>query len=350
MSTLPELSTAGPRPAAAPRPRGRLVVAGSGSIGRRHIGNLQRLDAADLVVYRTGRRDPHAPAVDGPEAFDLDRLLAGEPTAVLVCNPSALHVPVALAAARAGVHLFVEKPLSHSRDGIDALRAEVGRKGLVALVGFQYRFHPGLRRARQWLFDGAIGDPVTARVHWGEYLPDWHPGEDWRRSYAAREDLGGGAIRTLCHPFDYLRWLLGEVESVFAETAAGPLGLDVDEAAHVGLRFATGAIATVSLDYHHRPRTHALEVVGTRGRIRWSDDDGSAYLYDAARGRLTPFVPQGFARNDMFLDEMCHFLACLDGLERPACTLEDGVAALEVALAALESARSGRRVAPARVP
>jgi predicted dehydrogenase len=345
MSTLPELSTAGPRPAAAPRPRGRLVVAGSGSIGRRHIGNLRRLDAADLVVYRTGRRDPHAPAVDGPEAFDLDRLLAGEPAAVLVCNPSALHVPVALAAARAGVHLFVEKPLSHSRDGIDALRAEVGRKGLVALVGFQYRFHPGLRRARQWLFDGAIGDPVTARVHWGEYLPDWHPGEDWRRSYAAREDLGGGAIRTLCHPFDYLRFQLGEVEAVSAFVSRRALGLDVEDAAHVALRFACGALASVELDYLQRPRAHGFELVGTRGRIRWSDADGAAHLHDARRDQVTPFFPApGFTRNEMFLAELRHFLACIEGRERPACSLADGVRALEIALLALRSAEEGRQL------
>jgi predicted dehydrogenase len=344
MSALPEL-----KPAALGRslvPRGRVVVAGSGSIGRRHVDNLRRLEVSDLVLYRSGRRDPHAPAVDAPSEFDIERLLASAPAAVLVCNPSALHVPVALAAARAFAHVFVEKPLSHSREGIGTLRAEVARRSLVALVGFQYRFHPGLRRARQWLLDGAIGEPVAARVHWGEYLPDWHPGEDWASSYAARADLGGGATRTLYHPFDYLRWMLGEVASVHAHTSRGALGLEVDEAANVSLRFASGVIATVSLDYHHRPRTHTLEIVGSRGRLRWSDDDGSAYLHDGARGRLTPFFPQGFSRNDMFLDEMRHFLRCVAGLEPPACSLEDGVAALDVALAALESARRGEDVVP----
>jgi predicted dehydrogenase len=322
------------------------LVAGSGSIGRRHLENLRRCGEASACLYRTGLRDPHAPAVDAPEEFELDRALAGRPQAVLVCNPSALHLPVALAAARAGAHLLVEKPVSHALDGVQDLVDEVRRRRLVVLVGFQYRFHPGLRRVKQWVEDGALGRVVSARAHWGEDISTWHPGEDWRRSYAARQDLGGGAVRTLCHPFDYLRWLLGDVESVWAAISSEALGLDVEDLAHVTLRFATGVLATVTLDYLQRPRAHGVEIVGSRGRICWADEDGAAYLHDAVRGRVTPFVPApGFSRNSMFLDEIRHFLACLDGREEPQCTLEDGRQALEIALGALRSAEEGRRIA-----
>jgi predicted dehydrogenase len=340
MSALPELI-----PAPAPALEGGFLVAGSGSIGRRHLANLRRLGEKEATLYRTGRRDPAAPAADAPEEFDLARALAARPRAVLVCNPSALHLEVALAAARAGASLFVEKPLSHTLAGTDALAREVRERGLVALVGFQYRFHPGLRRVKRWLDDGALGRALSARVHWGEDLSSWHPGEDWRRSYAARADLGGGAVRTLCHPFDYLRWLLGEPVSVQAEVSSAALGLDVEDLAHVTLRFEGGAVASVTLDYVQRPRTHGLEIVGTKGRTCWSDEDGAAYLYDAERGRATPFrPPAGFSRNEVFLDEMRHFLACLDGREEPACTIEDGRAAVEIAEAALRSSEEGRRV------
>lgn len=345
MSALPELI---PTPAPALR-HGGVLVAGSGSIGRRHLANLRRLGLTDARLYRSGRRDPAAPAVDAPEEFDLARALAARPRAVLVCNPSALHLETALAAARAGAHLLVEKPLSHTLDCTDVLAREVQERGLVALVGFQYRFHPGLLRMKRWIEEGALGRVLSARVHWGEDLSSWHPGEDWRRSYAARRDLGGGAVRTLCHPFDYLRWLLGEAVSVQAEVSGAALSLDVEDLAHVTLRFEGGAVATVTLDYVQKPRTHGLEVVGTRGRACWSDEDGAAYLYDAARGRATPFrPPPGFSRNDVFLDEMRHFLACLDGREVPACTIEDGRAAVEVADAALRSAEEGRRIAVGR--
>lgn len=342
MSALPGLSShAAAAPAAA---RGRFLIAGSGSIGRRHLENLRRL-GHDAFLYRTGRRDPAAPAVEAPAEYDVERALDAGPRAVLVCNPSALHLELALAAARRGLHLLVEKPLGHTLEGTAELVAEVERRRLVALVGFQYRFHPGLRRVKAWLDDGALGELVSVQVHWGEDLAGWHPGEDWRASYAARADLGGGAVRTLCHPFDYLRYLLGEVESVSALVSRRALGLDVEDTAHVSLRFASGVLASVVLDYLQRPRTHDLELVGTRGRIRWSDADGSAYLHDTRRERVAPFLPAaGFSRNDMFLDELAHFLACLDGVAAPQCTLVDGVRALEIAVLALRSAREGRQL------
>jgi predicted dehydrogenase len=263
----------------------------------------------------------------------------------MVCNPTALHVDVALAAARAGCHLFIEKPVSHDREGVGELVHEVRSRGLTTLVGFQYRFHPGLRQVRRWLEEGAIGEVVSARVIWGEYLPRWHPGEDWRQGYAARADLGGGAILTLCHPFDYLRWLLGEVDSVAAETArTGILDLDVEDAATVTLRFRSGALATVALDYIRRPRAHELEILGRSGRIVWTDEEGTARLHRAdGSSRVSP-TPPGFSRNSMFVDEMRHFLAALEGREAPRCSLDDGVRALDVALAAQESARTGHRV------
>ena len=318
------------------------LIAGSGSIGRRHLENLRRL-GQDAVLYRSGRRDPRAPAPQAREEYELARALEAGPRAVLVCNPSALHLEVATAAARAGRHLLVEKPLAHSLGGVAELQSEVERRGLVALVGFQYRFHPGLRRVKAWLDDGALGELVSAEVRWGEDLAGWHPGQDWRLSYAARADLGGGALRTLCHPFDYLAWLLGDIELVSALVSHRALGLDVEDLAHVSLRFRSGVLATVVLDYLQRPRAHELELVGTRGRIRWSDADGSAFLHDSKRDRVTPFFPPpGFSRNDMFLDELRHFLACLVGAEPPACGLDDGVRALRVSLAALRSAREHR--------
>ena len=119
----------------------------------------------------------------------------------------------------------------------------------------------------------------------------------------------------------------------------------MEDAAQVTLRLVSGALATVALDYVQRPRSHGLEIVGTRGRVLWADEDGSAYLHDSRRDRVTPFFPApGFARNSMFLDEMRHFLACVEGRDTPQCTLEDGRAALEIAVGALRSAAEGRRI------
>ena len=302
------------------------------------------LGGPPLVVLRSGAGS--ATLTGHREEHDLASVLAHRPRAVLVCNPTSLHVPTALAAVRAGAHLFLEKPVSHDLEGVADLLAEVRARDLVVLVGFQYRFHPGLRRVREWLLAGEVGEVVSARATWGEHLPSWHPGEDYRRSYSARRDLGGGALTTLSHPFDYLRWLLGEVTAVSAEvTRRSRLEIDVEDTALVLLRFASGALATVSLDYVQRPRRHELEIVGTAGTVRWNDTTGAAELWglDSARAFFSP--PPTFGRNTMFVDEMKHFLSCLAGDEPPLCTLGDGVAALRIAVAARRAASEGRTVA-----
>jgi predicted dehydrogenase len=218
--------------------------------------------------------------------------------------------------------------------GLVEIEREATERGVVVLVGYQFRFHPTLQRVREVVVAGGIGSIVAAHAHWGEYLPDWHPNEDYRRGYSARADLGGGVVRTLSHPIDYLRWIVGEVSDVTAFTApAAGLESDVEGVAVAALRFANDTLGTLSLDYAERPARHTLHVTGTRGRVEWDGLTGEVRLW--GRDSATPVVeapPAGFVRNDLFMEEMRHFLACCAGDEQPACTWADGVRALEVAL------------------
>jgi len=325
----------------------KFLIAGFGSTGRRHLRNLQALGQREIVVYRTRRSTlPLDELVGLPVEYDLEAALAHKPDAVLVCNPTALHLEVAVPAAEAGCHLFIEKPVADSCQGVEALRRALARGGGRLLVGFQFRFHPGLRQAARLITEGALGEVVSASARWGEYLPDWHPWEDFRGSYAARADLGGGVVRTLCHPFDYLRWLVGEVESLWASTAKrSGWGLEVEDTAEIGLNFAGGALGSVRLDYLRRPPLHTLEITGMQGTLTWDNADGAARLYRA--GAADPEVlapPPGFERNHLFLAEMEHFLQVVQGQAEPVCTLEDGLRALEIAEGALRSAETGALV------
>src|SRR5262245_42681194 len=135
-----------------------ILIAGLGSIGRRHLTSLRILGWPSIRLYRTGRSTQSDAELAGfPADDDLSTALARRPVAVIVSNPSALHIPVALEAAHAGAHLFIEKPLSHDLHGIADLEALVARANLATLVGFQLRFNPGLQQARAWIQAGAIG-------------------------------------------------------------------------------------------------------------------------------------------------------------------------------------------------
>jgi predicted dehydrogenase len=257
-----------------------------------------------------------------------------------------MHISVATAAALAGCHLFIEKPLSHNTDGLDALQKVVRERKLETLIGFQFRFHPGLVAVRELIHSGSIGRVTHVRISWGEYLPGWHPWEDYRLSYSARNDLGGGVILTLCHPFDYLRWMLGEVHAVTAVTGHnGGLEIDVEDTADILLEFRSGVIASVHLNYIQRPPSHRLEVIGDSGTVTWDNETGNVLWFEADKDEWkTSPAPVGFERNAMFLAELRHFLDCVAGEAKPLTPLEDGVNTLAVILAAKVSAAEGRRV------
>jgi len=326
----------------------KFLIAGLGSIGRRHFHNLLSLGERNIVLYRTHHSTlPDDELAGFPVETDLRAALAYEPEAVIISNPTALHLEVAIPAAQCGCHLLIEKPISHSMARLDELREAVKQNKVRVLVGFQFRFHPGLRQVRKLLKDKTIGEPLSVHAHWGEYLPAWHPWEDFRQGYASRPELGGGVVLTLTHPLDYLHWFFGEVESLAAYTSQKGLNLPVEDEAEILLRFKNGTLGTVHLDYNQRPTEHWLEIIGTRGTIRWDNSDGTTRWVqvenDGKAGNWQEFpLPKGFERNTMFVEELRHFRDVVAGKARPVCTLQDGFQTLRLSLGALVSSQQGR--------
>jgi predicted dehydrogenase len=325
----------------------KFLIAGLGSIGKRHLQNLATLGEFDLTVYRTNRGS--VPQKDLPEfkiTNDLDDALAQKPDAVIIANPTSLHMAIAISAAKAGCHLFLEKPISHNLDQINELKTLLRKNKLQCFVGFQYRFHPGLRKIVELVRDGSIGRPLSARALWGEYLPDWHPWEDYRAGYSARSELGGGVVLTLSHPLDYLRWMFGEVEQLWAFTGKiSNLEINVEDYAEIGLRFANGAVGNLHLDYFRRPPEHRLDIIGSEGTIEWRAETGVTRLFRPVANAWESYLPpQGFSRNDLFLAEMRHFLETVSGDCPPLVTLEDGEKSLILANAVLASAKSKKLI------
>jgi predicted dehydrogenase len=312
----------------------KFLIAGFGSIGRRHFRNLLALGERDIVLYRTGQSTlPDDELAGFPVETDLKTALERRPDAVIIANPTALHLDVAIPAAQAGCHILMEKPVSDSLARMEELKNALQQGGGKLLMGFQFRFHPGLKKAAELLRDGAIGRPVFARAHWGEFLPAWHPWEDYRQSYTSRPELGGGVVRTLSHPFDYLRWLLGEAEVAFAQVGTlGDLDIPVEDAAEINLRFKSGAIGSLHLDYLQQPPSHCLEITGTAGSLRWDNADGTLHCFTASSNSWRSFPPpDGFERNSMFLEELRHFMDVAARGAIPVCTLEDGIRVQELA-------------------
>jgi len=322
-----------------------LAVIGCGSIGKRHLANLKSLGVDDIVAFDPQAERREAAARLGASAFEsLDALWERRPAVCLIATPTALHLPVALAAAQQGCHLFIEKPLSHAWDGVESLIDAVRRRHLVTLVGCNLRFHPGLRTVKRLLQEGAVGRIIAARVEVGQYLPDWHPAEDYRKNYSARQDLGGGVILDAIHEIDYVRWLIGEVAAVVCLAGRlSALEIDTEDTAALILRFAQGAIGEVHLDYVQRAYRRTCQVIGEQGTIHWDYTAGRVRWYDGRdRGWRVFSNPAGWEPNQMYVDEMSHFLACVAGAQRAELDVPEAAKVLGIALAAKTASRERR--------
>jgi len=324
----------------------KFMIAGLGSIGRRHLRNLETLGEDDILLYRTHQSTlPEEELKRYPMETDLGRALSYQPDAVIIANPTAKHMEIAIPAAKVGCALFVEKPIAAHLDDALLLEEVLNKNRNIFFSAYQFRFNPGLRKVKELLDECTVGRPLSFTAYWGEYLPHWHPWEDYRKSYAAKKELGGGVVLTLCHPLDYLRWMFGDVRELFAITGhVSDLELDVEDFADAVIEFKCGVYGMLHLDYFRRDKRQDLEIVCEKGTIYWEYATSAVKLFLPDGTHLEFPAPPGFDRNQMFLDEMTHFINVLYRKETPLCTFQDGWKALEFAWGILHSAGYKQRV------
>jgi len=331
----------------------RALVVGGGSIGTRHLNNLTVLDVSPLaVVEPNAERQKVLCQAGSVLGFStLEEGLEWKPDFVVIASPSHLHVKQALEVARAGCHLFIEKPLSHTDDGLGELLKEVKSRGLITLVGCNMRFHPGPAKIKELLEQEGIGKVLFARVHTGSYLPDWRPWQDYRKSYSANVAMGGGCLLDCIHEIDLTRWYIGEVEEVFCMAGhLSSLEMDVEDVAALICRHADGTLSEIHLDYVQRTYERGCQIVGEQGSIFWDYNEGAVRWFDAKQDPWKTFgQPKDWQANQMYIDELEHFLDCVRTGSQSTLPVSDAVKVMRVVFAAKASAESGCRVRIAEV-
>ncbi len=292
----------------------KFLIVGLGSIGRRHYENLISLGFHKIAVVEVRQK------LDQPQRLffkkyhpkvyrDLRRVLREEqPDMVFVCNPTSLHRETAMQALRADAHVFIEKPLSNSLVGVRELLAEAKRRKKVIAVGYHFRYHPHLVRIKKLISEKKLGNIFFARFFTGEYLPGWHPWEDYKKSYAAKKDLGGGVVLTQSHDLDAVLWLLGKPKRVRAIVrSSGQLGIAVDDIAEILYECELCPVVSVHLDYLLRPPMKYYTIVGTRARVEW-DNEGHLRLITSDGASKNFPLPRTFNRNQMYIYEIRDFI------------------------------------------
>lgn len=323
----------------------RALIVGCGSIGRRHRRNLQSMGLRGIGLCDTSPEAlKHCREEFGGELFS-DYSLALEcfrPDLVLICTPPVYHVEQALAALRARAHVFIEKPLSHESDGIQALIAEARHRDRNVQIGYNLRFHPGLQILKELIDSGKIGRVLWLNAEAGQYLPDWRPWQSYRESYSARKELGGGIILDGSHELDYICWLLGRPTEVTCRAEhLSSLELDVEDSAWIYLSFPDRRRAELHLDFVQRTYARTCKVVGETGTALW--DFGSQEVrWFSAGDQNWKSIPYMFEANDMYVAEVSHFLESLGSGTGPMVDLVQGRDVIRVVEAAKRSSEEGK--------
>ncbi|NQT69555.1 MAG: Gfo/Idh/MocA family oxidoreductase [Desulfobacteraceae bacterium] len=323
----------------------KIAVIGCGSIGKRHIRNLLALGVHDIIAYDKDAKQLAAVETDtGIRALhSLPEIISRKPDAVLVCTPNSLHVPVAFKFAKIGSQLFIEKPLSHNLDGVDQLLAEVNEQKLITMVGCNFKFHPSFIKMKAILESGILGKILSARCQFGQYLPDWHPWEDYRTGYSARSDLGGGILLD-SHEFDYMQWFLGDVSELFCFAGkVSNLEIDTEDTAEVLIKFQNGTIAGIHLDYTQRAYQRNYEFFGENGTLKWDFQERKVWLYLASENKWEVFEePRNYNLNEMYTEEMKHFIESIMNEKETITDIFAGWRTLKLIMAAKASAEDGK--------
>ena len=319
----------------------KVLIVGYGSIGNRHLENFLQFKDIQLTVY-TKRNDTQLLKKKGIKVSDsLNECLKENPNIGVIANETSLHVPTAIKLAKAGLDLFLEKPLSNSLKDVEKLHAIVKKKKLITQMGCNLRFHPCIKKIKSLIEQQKIGRIISAQVKSCSYLPDYHPWEDYRKGYAARKDLGGGVLLTQIHEIDYMYWLFQEVENVIS--MSGKLSdLDITAEDYVSslLKFKNKIIGELHMDYFQRPDFRSCKIRGTKGEIYWNSDNNSVNIYRMDKKRWkTELEVKNYQRNFSYAEQLKHFLKCVKQRKETINDIEQGIDTLKIALAMKKSSK-----------
>jgi len=324
----------------------KVVIIGFGSIGQRHCKNLLEKSNAEIFLstkhniknFKNNKRIQNLPS--------FEKCLKNQPEIGFVCNTSNLHIQTAIKLAKNNCHLLIEKPLSNSLKNITPLLSLIEKNKLITLMGFNLRFHPCLIKVKQLLSKNKIGRVIYVHAENGSYLPDWHPEEDYRKSYSSSNALGGGAVLTCLHEIDYLYWLFGNVKEVSAITGKfSDLDIDSEDLSSISLRFKNNIIAEVHLDLFQRPAQRSCKIVGTNGTLFCDFNRNIVSLYELNKKKWKEIMNlKNYNLNDMYVEEMKQLLKCVRTQNKSINDIDQGLKTLKIGLAVLKSAKSRKIV------
>jgi len=283
-----------------------ILIVGGGSIGKRHIKNLSEINSDQIYCYKRKYDSNFEKKYNCKVITSINQFFSLSPTIIIVCNPSSMHAEWVKLANQTNSHLFMEKPLVSSVKQLAQVKNNWQSKK-VFFIGFMLRYHPAVKKIKQLLEVKKIGKVFSARFEFGSWLPYWHPNEDYKKSYAAENKLGGGVINTITHELDLIQYFFGkpiEIKTIKANT--GSLKIEVEDIAESIFLFKD-KLVSLHIDYLQKDYDRNIKILGSKGKIVWNWHERKIEIF-LHKKPIDILHLDDFNINQLYIDELKDFL------------------------------------------
>lgn len=324
----------------------RFLIIGCGSMGKRRARVLKRLGFNDILAFdtRSDRREEMSSTCGVQTSESFEQALATGPEVLLVCVPPHLHVPYLREAITNNKHAFVEAPTALTESELDELISLAAKTERIIAPSFTYFCHPHHVKVKELIDQGAIGKPIALILHSGLHVADWHPYEDYREFYASDRNKGGACIDVLVHELHLTRWLVGEVKAVTCHarkrSSAEINGFDIYD---LLIDSENGASIIIHNDVVQRPWGLYRKIMGEQGSIIWDWQNLEVFTTQGGSWQKIA-LPEGADFEQMYVNEIDHFLRVLRGEKQLLHTLGEERRVLQIMLAAEDSSLRGTHI------
>lgn len=308
-----------------------IVLVGLGSIGKRHLANLQSIwPCAEVWLVSASGRHYASDEAMGCSQISLAQAIAIKPDFAVIASPAHLHLSHASAFCDAGIPALIEKPLSHDVDSAVEFMRTVKATAPMFSVGYCLRYLPSARYVKQLLNEDKLGIVYLVQSVVGQHLSQWRRHTDFRNSVSAKKELGGGALLELSHELDYLLWLFGPMAAKYCQVSEqGELQLEVEESVDLVLQGSNKMICQVHLDFLQQVPQRRCVISGQLGRIEWDLIENSVFLFNA-QGRQQIYSEPTWDKNQMYQLMLRDFYSAVQNEKVAPVPLQDGMAVLKL--------------------
>ena len=325
-----------------------VLIMGAGSIGQRHIRNLQQLGIVRIIALRSkkGHYKNLPKELNVIEVDNLQDAIKNNPDIAIIANPTSLHLDSVKQIAGHVKGIFIEKPLSISSDECDEIVEILNQHKVVSFVGHNLMFHPIVKNIMKFYDENDIGEIINIQCQVGQWLPDWHPYEDYKNAYYARRDLGGGVALTLIHEIHLALELAGKPLSVVGEISEyEKLNLDVDICSDLMIKHQAGAVSQIHLDYLQQPAHRSGLVTFEKGWASYDFSKNELVGQKSDEKIKVIWSDEKHDTNQPYIDQLKEFIGFVEeGRVRHKYSALASIESLKVVDAFFESSLSDKKI------